>query len=157
MIRGLAIACAVLAILLGLQTVRIANLKADHAKQDSRRYAQLTEALQADYDRAATHAEQTMENANGLRQAETKRNDSARTAESADSWVRNTISAANAQAAKLDAAACHQRSAALGDLLGEAFSTARENTGAAEQHADELRTCLKQMRIDRERYAAPAI
>jgi hypothetical protein len=153
----LVIACAVLAVLLGIQTVRIANIKADHANQEAKRSAAATEAVIQDSNQAAVHAAATVENSNDLRKAETSRNTVARAAVVSDSRMRNAISAHTAQLTTADAGTCHRTAAALGDLLGEAFSTARENTGAAEQHADELRTCLKQMRIDRERYAAPAI
>jgi hypothetical protein len=145
----LLIACSVLAGLLGLQTIRISNLKAEYADQEAARATSLTVAVKADATKAATHAAATVENANALLKYDATRAAALRDTDR----LRDTVRARIAQPSTPDAAACNSRAATLGQLLDEAVGVARDNTLAAEQHADELRVCLNQLKIDRERYA----
>jgi hypothetical protein len=147
---------------IGLQTVRLANakadtaeLKADWALERATLAATARRATQAMADQRAAHAAQQQENADAYAKQVAARKAAEADAVAARSSVRNAITtylASGGLSAGANASACgrdRSRSAALGDLLGDVDELAEKLAGAAEQHADEVRLLKRQILIDR--------
>lgn len=156
------IVALVLVAVIGVQTVRLANVKADKAElkadwalERATLASAARKAVQALADQRAAHAAQQQENADAYAKQVAARKAAEADAVAARGSVRNAITtylAGGGLGAGADPAACSRdrsRSAALGDLLDDADELAEKLAGAAEQHADEVRLLKRQIMIDR--------
>lgn len=146
---------------LGAQTVRLANSraelageKAERAREDAKRYAALTDALQQLSDQRAAHAAAQQESADVYAKEQIARHAAEADAAAARRWVRDYISTAAGgdQRDGVGAGTCgreRDRARTLGDLLAAADGLAERLAGAAERHAGEVRLLKRQVGIDR--------
>lgn len=145
-------ACLILLALLGIQTVRLADTRADLAEEQ----ASTAKILKAYAERAriaveklaaqkATHAAKQQETVHAYTAERTKRLAAQSDARTADQRLREHIRAYAADSVDWhgpDAAACRSagdRSATLGLLLEDALGVSRALAQGAEQHASEVR------------------
>lgn len=163
LLYGATFVAIALAVMLGLQTVRLSVAKADLAVErsawDAERATLAEAAAKAQAHNAtlqAQHAAETQRLTDGFRlELDSARSAAADAARSADELRGDiaTFLAARDRGAGVDAAAVadfRNRAATLGRLLGDADRLAEKLAGAAERHASEVRALKRQLLADRQ-------
>lgn len=134
----------------------VAKLKATHAAQETERHRVALEDARETFRKGEIHARNQQEIADAHAAQEKRRLARLAAAAADGERLRYQVAefAATCGGGEADSPAaalqrCRDRAAALGHLLGEADGLAEAFAGAAEQHADEVRTLKRVIENDR--------
>ena len=134
----------------------VAKLNAEHAAQESERHRIALDDARATFRKGEIHARNQQEIADAHAAQEKRRLAHLAAAAADGDRLRKQVTeyAAACGGGEADSPAvalqrCRDRAAALGHLLGEADGLAEAFAGAAEQHADEVRTLMRVIQNDR--------
>lgn len=134
----------------------VAKLNAEHAAQESERHRIALDDARATFRKGEIHARNQQEIADAHAAQEKRRLARLATAAADGERLRKQVTeyAATCGGGEADSPAvaiqrCRDRAATLGVLYGEADSQAESFAGAAEQHADEVRTLKRVIENDR--------
>lgn len=135
----------------------LANEQRDRATENAERARVALEDARETFRKGEIHARNQQEIADAHAQQEKRRAAALAAAVADGQRLRNQVAqfAAACGGGEADSPAtalqhCRDRAATLGALLGEADGLAEEFAGAAEQHADEVRTLMRVIENDRE-------
>ncbi|AFU45476.1 hypothetical protein C380_08870 [Acidovorax sp. KKS102] len=134
----------------------VAKLNATHAAQESERHRVALDDARATFRKGEIHARNQQEIADAHAAQEKRRLARLAAAAADGERLRKQVAeyAATCGGGETDSPAvvlqrCRDRAATLGVLYGEADSQAEAFAGAAEQHADEVRTLMRVIQNDR--------
>lgn len=134
----------------------VAKLNATHAAQESERHRIALDDARATFRKGEIHARNQQEIADAHAAQEKRRLARLAAAAADGERLRKQVTeyAATCGGGEADSPAvaiqrCRDRAATLGVLYGEADSQAEAFAGAAEQHADEVRTLMRVIQNDR--------
>lgn len=135
---------------------QIEIIKSQHSQQEVERHQVALEDARATFRKGEIHARNQQEIADAHAKQEKRRSAALAAALADGQRLRDQVAqfAAACGGGEADSPAvalqhCRDRAATLGALLGEADSLAEEFAGAAEQHADEVRTLMRVIQNDR--------